>query len=719
MNREFTPLKPLENHGAVTSSSVDVGAKRASFQAMWRKKSGKKNKTWEGDAIATFSSGTLVVKSGHKHLFRINCSNASEGDFFSSGMYECELGSVLDVEVGSSPVVEKPLIPRKRIALGSQKATSLHDLLSAPLPKVGSATGSTVRPVARPAPTSVLKAATKPMVKPAIPAPKTEPGELRIDPELLDHLRPHQFEAVQFLYKCVIGKGHTYGNGALLADEMGLGKTLTSIALIFSLLKSGLIKNCLVVCPVTLLRNWKAEFKKWLGETRIGIFVATPETDVANFFKTQFKTYQVLIAGYERMIKIADELAGGMQSFDLVICDEGHRLKGLNTKAAQAITSVSGDRRVILTGTPVQNNLSEFYALADYLNPGIFGSMAEFLKRFSDPIAVSRCPEATETSIEKGKEAIEELTEIVSDFVLRRDFRILEKYVQVPKTELVVFCKPLANQVKVYRDIIASNVISSCLDTGNQGELLKAISLLRKAATSTLLVPEEWRQGRTLTTEESGGKLQVLAKLMKEISSKTDEKVVIVSGFTSTLDLVQTMCANLELQWLRLDGSTPQDQRQNLVDLFNKTNHKRSFAFMLSARSGGAGLNLIGASRLILLDSDWNPAIDLQAMARIFRDGQTRHVHIYRFLTTGTIDEKIFQRQLTKQGLSDTVLDLEPTPDKFSKDQLRDLFSFKAPELCCTVEEGPHENLEIVQEMEDDMLGAAASSISCVLKVKM
>ncbi|PRT53650.1 DNA repair and recombination protein RDH54 [Wickerhamiella sorbophila] len=715
MNRAFTPLKPLQRNGVLANSMPDVQTKKATFQAMWRKKSGKKNKTWEGDAIATLSGGNLVVKSGNKQLLRVSCANASEGDLFAGGVYECELGSMLDVEIKSSPVVEEPLIPRKKIALTRQKSVSLNDLLSAPLPKVGSAAPAVPKnPVSKPS----TNVAARPVVKKPVAMTNISSGELEIDTELLEHLRPHQVEAVQFLYKCVIGKAHSYGNGALLADEMGLGKTLTSIALIFSLLKSGLIKNCLVVCPVTLLRNWKAEFKKWLGETRIGVFVASPEADVSNFFKTHFKTYQVLIAGYERMIKIADELAGGMQLFDLVICDEGHRLKGLKTKAAQSITSVSGDKRVILTGTPVQNNLSEFYALADYLNPGIFGSMAKFVKKFSDPIALSRSPEASESSVQNGQEATEELIEIVSSFVLRRDFRILEKYIQVPKTELVVFCKPVPNQIHSYKNIIASNVISNCLDTSNQGELLKAISLLRKAATSTFLVPEEWRLGRTLTTSESGGKLQVLASLMKELSSKTDEKIVIVSGFTSTLDLVQTMCANLELQWLRLDGSTPQDQRQNLVDLFNKTNHKRSFAFMLSARSGGAGLNLIGASRLVLLDSDWNPAIDLQAMARIFRDGQTRHVHIYRFLTTGTIDEKIFQRQLTKQGLSDTVLDLEPTPDKFSKDQLRDLFSLRTPQLCCTVEEGPHEHLEVVQATDGGLLESAAANISCVLKVK-
>lgn len=164
----------------------------------------------------------------------------------------------------------------------------------------------------------------------------------------------------------------------------------------------------------------------------------------------------------------------------------------------------------------------------------------------------------------------------------------------------------------------------------------------------------------------------------------TDEKIVIVSNYTSTLDLLQTLLSSRGLSFLRLDGKTPSSRRQELVDKFNRTDNKAAFAFLLSAKSGGAGINLIGASRLVLFDLDWNPATDAQAMARIHRDGQKKQVKIYRMLTTGCFDEKIYQRQLTKTGLADSVMDQKSTMGSFTMDELRDLFTLDTETDCQT-----------------------------------
>lgn len=169
--------------------------------------------------------------------------------------------------------------------------------------------------------------------------------------------------------------------------------------------------------------------------------------------------------------------------------------------------------------------------------------------------------------------------------------------------------------------------------------------------------------------------------MLHSIYQCTEEKVVVVSNWTSTLDLIQGLCKLKRYNYLRLDGSTPPKQRQELVDRFNKDKGRQeSFVFLLSAKAGGVGLNLIGGSRLILFDSDWNPSTDLQAMARIHRDGQKRPVYIYRFLTTNAIDEKIYQRQITKTGLSDQMMDQTRTEKQTSKDsfsaaELRDIFT--------------------------------------------
>ena len=182
----------------------------------------------------------------------------------------------------------------------------------------------------------------------------------------------------------------------------------------------------------------------------------------------------------------------------------------------------------------------------------------------------------------------------------------------------------------------------------------------------------------------ASGKLQVLDSLLHLIRTTTTEKVVIVSHYTSTLDIIGGLLDSLSHKYLRLDGTTPTSKRQGLVDQFNNSNANRYFAFLLSAKSGGAGINLIGASRLILFDVDWNPSTDEQAMARIHRDGQKRHCRIYRLLTQGALDEKIFQRQVTKRALADSVVDGKVSTSTFTADELRRLFELDESTACQT-----------------------------------
>ncbi|KAF9157513.1 DNA repair and recombination protein rad54b [Actinomortierella ambigua] len=181
-----------------------------------------------------------------------------------------------------------------------------------------------------------------------------------------------------------------------------------------------------------------------------------------------------------------------------------------------------------------------------------------------------------------------------------------------------------------------------------------------------------------------GGKLRFVSQFLEVIKSQTTERVVLVSSFTQTLDILQKLCESCGYGFYRLDGSTPTAKRQEYVEKFNaKTRDK--FVFLLSAKSGGVGLNLVGASRLVLFDVDWNPSVDQQAMARIHRDGQDRNVFVYRLLSTGTIEEKIFQRQLTKIGLSDALMDDKAEEvNKFTTEQLKDLFTFHEHDNCQT-----------------------------------
>ncbi|KAI9814176.1 MAG: helicase [Pycnora praestabilis] len=524
-----------------------------------------------------------------------------------------------------------------------------------------------------------------------------------VDPLLTQNLRQHQKEGVKFMYECVMGLRPFNGQGAILADEMGLGKTLQTIALLWTLLKqnplyesSPVIKRALIVCPVTLISNWRKEFRKWLGNERIGVFVAdNSKTRFTDF--TMGRSYSIMIIGYEKLRTVQEELKRG-SGIDIVVADEGHRLKTAQNKSAQAIRALNTPRMIILSGTPIQNDLSEFFVMVDFINPGLLGTYKTFMKEFEGPIVKSRQPGALRKDLEKGEARSEELASLTKMFILRRTAEILSKYLP-RKTEYVLFCRPTAAQASIYRAVLTSPTFNSIL--GSPEAALQLINVLKKVCNSPTLLnqtgPEEASKSTISallseisptilhsSTLAASGKLRVLDHMLQHLHSTTKEKIVLVSNYTSTLDLLATHLSSLSMPYLRLDGSTPTSKRQDLVDTFNRTPASTCFAFLLSAKSGGVGLNLIGASRLVLFEVDWNPSIDLQAMARIHRDGQKRECKIYRLLTQGALDEKIYQRQLTKQGLADSVMNNKASASSFSREELRDLFSLDEQSVCQT-----------------------------------
>jgi DNA repair and recombination protein RAD54B len=525
-----------------------------------------------------------------------------------------------------------------------------------------------------------------------------------VDPLLSRHLREHQRQGVQFMYECVMSMRES-GEGAILADEMGLGKTLQTIALIWTLLKQNpvyedppVVKKALIVCPVTLINNWKKEFRKWLGNDRIGVFVVDDKkTRLTDF--TMGKAYNVMIIGYEKFRLVQEDLKKGAP-IDIVICDEGHRLKTAQNKAAMAIKSLNTERRIILSGTPLQNDLSEFYTMVEFVNPGLLGKYNTFKKEFETPMLKGRQPNASNTDIEKGEARSEELARLVGQFVLRRTSEVIAQYLP-PKTETVLFCRPTTAQAALYRAVLESPTFSSII--GSSEASLQLINVLKKLCNSPSLLTKSTTEdgkpsaniaallsslppGSLKTSPAASAKLQVLDSLLHQLHTTTKEKIVLVSNYTSTLDILGNLLSSLGYAFLRLDGSTPASKRQDLVDRFNNTPPSVCFAFLLSAKAGGAGINLIGASRLVLFDVDWNPATDLQAMARIHRDGQKKPCFIYRMLIKGALDEKIYQRQVTKSGLADAVVDSKKTGQSFTKEELRDLFTLDEGESCKTHE---------------------------------
>ena len=516
-------------------------------------------------------------------------------------------------------------------------------------------------------------------------------------PEFIESkLRAHQVEAIEFMYNCCTGQQHDFGLGSILADEMGLGKTLSTIIVIFILIKQGIVKNVLIVCPATLLNNWKQEFRKWIPRSANFGVIALDQNysiDALKLFfgRNRSRVYQVFIIGYERIRSITS-MNLHSEMFDLLVCDEAHRLKSKKSKTMDALNHFSNDRRILLTGTPIQNDIYEFYNLANFANSDCLGNEREFKKDFIDGDNIS------------------DLSRICEKFMLRRTGSILTQYVGVQKYEYVVFLRMESHQKIRYSELInsnlpkfdelfrsgISNLSPSILEYDYQTKNNEHLNSRNKYASEFLQVISELRKLASGLSVHESGKLLFLQHFLKHLGRLSDEKVVLVSGSTRVLDLCQELCVSERWSWLRLDGSTPQKKRIHNVNLFNNSSKDASFVFLLSTRSGGAGLNLIGASRLVLLDGDWNPAMDAQAVARIFRDGQKMPCHIYRLISTDTIDEKIFQRQLHKIDLSQSLL-LEgavanckllhnASSVEFSKEQLQDLFSFHEHQKCNTLE---------------------------------
>ncbi|KAG7877655.1 hypothetical protein KL906_004715 [Ogataea polymorpha] len=670
------------------------------YNVLWRKQTQRKNKTWDGDGVlAVVNDEGIVRDDSGNFLARVkNCSKVIHNGVFRGGSYEFELD-------GDEPIDEpSAAVPATRaVSAPLRKAPPMRSVGLLKRPKL--ATKSVSELLSTPARTSVpprrntqsLHDAAAPGALVMPPPPNADSSAVRnvvVDPVLAENLRPHQKEGVKFMYECVMGFRDYDGHGVLLADSMGLGKTLQTITLVWTLLKQSPVagdppvaRKVLICCPVTLVMNWKKEFRKWLGPNRVSILALNGSSNndkqnIQGFANTN--VYHVMIIGYEKMLTVADDV-GGIK-FDLVVCDEGHRLKSGSNKALKVLESLDIKRRVLLSGTPIQNDLTEFYNVANFVNPGVLGDFKSFQRRYMRPILRAREANCTNGAVlEQGEAASRELIEVTKKFTLRRTIEEITKFLP-RRSDYVLFAPPTKLQIRLFESLQKTAQFSKILNAAPANDSLQLITTFRKICNSPALLTEDAMFaglcGVDELREELGSKVRsakiiLLVKLLKGIYKLKQEKVVVVSNFTQTLDVLEKLMNVLELPFTRLDGATPANLRDKIVSDFNKASWDMSFVFLLSAKSGGMGLNLVGASRLVLFDNDWNPAVDLQAMARIHRDGQTRPVHVYRLLTAGCIDEKIFQRQLIKTSLSDKFLDdsTDSNENFFDTTDLKDLFS--------------------------------------------
>lgn len=531
-----------------------------------------------------------------------------------------------------------------------------------------------------------------------------------IDPKLAKILRPHQVAGVKFLYRCTAGLEDPRAKGCIMADEMGLGKTLQCLTLMWTLLRQSprgkkTIEKCIIVCPSSLVRNWANEIIKWLGEGVLTPLAVDGKSTKAADLGQALQQWSVatgrnivrpvLIISYETLRRNVDRLAG--TEVGLLLADEGHRLKNGDSLTFTALNALRCERRVILSGTPIQNDLLEYFSLLNFANPGYLGTRNEFRRNYENIILRGRDALATDDEIKKGDMKLNELSGFVSKFIIRRTNDILSKYLPI-KYEYVVYVGLTDFQRSVYEHFISSEENRSIV----KSQPLKAIDTLKKLCThpDLLLLPDEISGSRNLIPDdyenlEQGGrgreiqtwfgsKFAILERFLHKIRNETNDKIVVISNYTRTLDLIERMCRYKRFGSLRLDGTMSINKRQKIVDKFNDPEGPE-FIFLLSSKAGGCGINLIGANRLVLMDPDWNPAADQQALARVWRDGQKKDCFIYRFICTGTIEEKIFQRQSMKMSLSSCVVDEKEDVERiFSGDMLKLLFQYRSDTECDT-----------------------------------
>jgi DNA repair and recombination protein RAD54B len=661
------------------------------YNVVWAKPSSKKHKTWEGDGTVEILNRKVTLKDLSGNVLGTIHNAKTEGMQEGSHLFienkEVELIELISSKEKSTvekQPVPKPVfkLPKKQVVSTSAIAVEDDDFaLVLPEP-----------PYEHQWKYNTTKAPIR---------------EVKVCCSLAKHLRPHQREGVKFMYECVMGYRNVQPTdeyfGCILGDEMGLGKTLQCISVLYTLLKQGpygtnMAKRIMIVTPSSLVSNWDNEINKWLHQERVFTYIIDGKQKAKKF--AQSPHIPILLVSYEMFVNQFKELQA--IKFDVIVCDEAHRLKNQGIKAATLLSQLECQRRILLTGTPIQNDLQEFHSLINFCNSGVLGSYQEFRTKYEIPIVQSQQPNTLPQFREVGEQRAKELNDITAGFVLRRTQEYLTQYLP-KKQELVLFVRPtelqqllLTKALEFYENrfdvLLSKNFTALQMIT-----LLKKIcnhpSLIRKLDVKESEVDEVTKSLCTHLPSwqemgpEDSSKLSLVLALLHELSARR-EKVVLVTYFTKTLDMLQGACEHLNYQFCRLDGTTPSMERSKIVKAFNDP-ESETFVFLLSAKAGGIGLNLIGASRLVLFDNDWNPSSDLQAMSRIWRDGQTKEVYIYRLITAGTIEEKIFQRQMAKTSLSGCVVDLKQNLKsmKLSDAELKDLFSIDTEfEKCATHE---------------------------------
>ncbi|KAL7574811.1 hypothetical protein ACA910_010655 [Epithemia clementina (nom. ined.)] len=535
--------------------------------------------------------------------------------------------------------------------------------------------------------------------------------KFRLPDSLYQQLYDFQLFAVQWIVSL-----HNRGardrclRGGILADDMGMGKTFVSLSVLGGLMRAGAIKNALVIAPLSVLRNWENESKKILMQcvSNIRISVLSSSISAAERKRIldeatnqrQRGTFHIVITTYG-LVRNAEHDFVCRQSkkeshkWDYVLLDEAHNIKNpatAVTKSCHAISQHPETRRLMLSGTPILNDLTELWCLFDFATRGaVLGPMKQFKQSFAIPIELARDSAAGDTAIRIGEQKTRKLQELLKPYFLQRLKADYLKDKLPPKVELVVWTHLSTRQREMYDDFLQKDNNVYSILRGEKISPLVALAELKKLCSHPLLVEKDELDSMTVETLVSlSAKLGVLVRLVNHVRSD-HHRVLVFSHSTKMLSVIERVLRKQKVSLLRIDGSTKEQDRQRYVDDFNRDNSTVEL-MLLSTKAAGVGLTLTGADTVVVYDPSWTPAEDSQAVDRAYRLGQKKPVTVYRLIAAGTVEEKMYERQVHKDGIRRTVFGVEGESVQryFETNELRELFKL-APAGVCQVMEKVHQ----------------------------
>ena len=669
---------------------------------------------------------------------------------------------------------------------------------------------------------------------------------VKVDQSIADRLKAHQIEGIQFMWDSMyesiemIAEGHK-GSGCLLAHCMGLGKTFQTVALIHTLFKNQTqtkVHKVLILMPINVLINWKNEFKKWTTNcaTKLNVYDLSNLTTGLDATKQRVNTLEkwfnnggIFLMGYTMFTRLVQGTNIKSKALkdrinkcltkpgaDLIVCDEGHIMKSEKTAVAKSIYQVNTLRRVVLTGTPLQNNLIEYHCMVSFVKPSLLGTKKEFMNRFVNPINNGSHKDSTDSDVRFMKKRAHVLHNTLDGSVQRKDYDIIRNLLP-SKNEYVILIRLSDKQIDLYRkyleeirgihndkklgkvagaqlfsdfqtlsrivthpwvlkvnqdrltlvetkqnemkeflddeeDIGSQSSVSSDtsnLNSLNINELNDVLSdeevVTKKKKKVKLVRDSEDSDASEITIQSSNSNSdaeeevvvvkatqrtttrskRLLNSIVSEEESDNDikqtfwwtdmvddscESDISLSGKLVIFDMILKMCDEIgdklivfsqsllslnmiekflqiihsrdqnwrkDRDYFRIDGTTDLGKRSRDCKVFNDGTNHRARLYLISTKAGGIGINLVGANRCIVFDASWNPSYDTQSIFRIYRFGQTKSVFIYRFLSQGTMEEKIYQRQVNKQSLAQRVVDEHQLDNHFTSNELKELYRFE------------------------------------------